>query len=135
MQVYQTLLLLCVRGSGSKTRVIQHYSSFGTRPSSSSSTCEGLVPRLEAYLIQQFWNQTLLLLCVRTSGSETNLSLIIVLQPIKDWVLYLVVAILVGVDVIVLSIVTVWRTTLQSRLLQRTVCTTTNLNCLSLFRN
>ena len=89
--------------------------------------CEGLVLRLEAYLIQQFWNQTLLLLCVRTSGSETNLSLIIVLQPIKDWVLYLVVAILVGVDVIVLSIVTVWRMRLQSRLLQRTVRTTTQL--------
>ena len=62
-----------------------------------------------------------------------SLPIIIVLQPLKDWVLYLVVAILVGVDVIVLSIVTVWRMTLQSRLLQRTVCTTTNLNCLSLF--
>ena len=62
MQVYQTLLL-CVQGSGSKTKVIQHYSSFGTRPSS-SSMCEGLVLRLEAYLIQQFWNQTLLLLHV-----------------------------------------------------------------------
>ena len=55
-----------------------------------------------------------------------SLPIIIVLQPLKDWVLYLVVAILVGVDVIVLSIVTVWRMTLQSRLLQRTVRTQTD---------
>ena len=46
-----------------------------------------------------------------------------VLQPIKDWVLYLIVGVFVGVDVIVLSIVTIWRIQLQSRLLQRGVCT------------
>ena len=43
------------------------------------------------------------------------------LQPIKDWVLYLIIGVFVGIDVIVLSIVTVWRMTLQSRLLQREV--------------
>ena len=52
--------------------------------------------------------------------------IIIILQPLKDWVLYLAVAILVGVDVIVLSIVTIWRIRLQPRLLQREVCTQTN---------
>ena len=46
-----------------------------------------------------------------------------VLQPIKDWVLYLIVGVFVGVDVIVLSIVTIWRIQLQSRLLQRGVRT------------
>ena len=49
--------------------------------------------------------------------------LIFFIQPIKDWVLMLVVAVLVAIDVVFLVIVTVdmWRLTLNIRLLDREV--------------
>jgi len=49
-------------------------------------------------------------------------STVTVLQPIKDWMLFLILAILVAVDVVILGIVTVWALRLERLLVPREVC-------------
>jgi len=54
-------------------------------------------------------------------------STVTVLQPIKDWMLFLILAILVAVDVVILGIVTVWALRLERQLVPREVCMLNNL--------
>ena len=50
------------------------------------------------------------------------MTLIVSLQPIKDWLLFVIVAVLIAVDLVFLIIVTpVWRLKLTRRLLPRQV--------------
>ena len=44
------------------------------------------------------------------------------LQPLKDWILLLMVAVLLAVDLLFLIIVTPWRLRLTERLVSRDVC-------------